>query len=246
MMIGQFKMTGTPILQNMINALPYPAGYKDKNSVFAYANSQYANIVGLKDAAEIVGRTAYDMPAKISECAFLFHEQDKKVIDTGKHMVLFGIHPDQEGKFKAYKFIKIPLRDGDKKTVGTFLSGEEITNQTTYALSSFIKKMPLEVNGKLFLENGCYLVGTEHASIDMDERNHEILFYMLHGKQHTFIADVLGILPKDVDGHINQLKQKFDASSLSELKDKALDAGFLQILPASIFVHSISNALNQN
>ena len=117
------------ILKNLIDNLPCSSAYKDVNSVFTHANAEYAKIVELKHPLDVVGRTAYDMPARSSECAALVHEQDKKVIKSGKPLSLLGIHPDAQGKFKAYKFLKTPLRNGSGEVDGIFVVGDEVEGE---------------------------------------------------------------------------------------------------------------------
>ncbi len=239
-------MRDTLVLQNIVNAFPYSAGYKNKDSVFIHANMSYAKVVGLNYAHEVVGKTAWDMPAKTSECALLFQEQDRRVMTSGKHLVIFGIHPNEQTDFKAYKFIKIPLRNKQNKITGIFFTGEEISNKTTYELSLYIKNMPVKTNGKLLTENGSYLVGAEHTEVKMSEKQHEVLFYLLHGKQIKFIADMFDITLTAVNKHIAELKKEFNILSSFELIDKAIDMGFFYVFPTSVFNKKLSRALHQN
>lgn len=239
-------MMDTLVLRNVVDAFPYSAGFKNKDSVFTHVNASYAKVVGLKQAGDAVGRTAYDMPAKTAQCASLFHEQDNMVMRAGKHMSIFGIHPDEQGNFKAYKFVKIPLRNEQNEVDGVFFTGEEISNKTTYELNMFIKRIPIKINGKLLTDNASYLVGTEHARIKISERNHEVLFYLLHGKGAEFIARVLDMPLKAVEQRVAELKTEFNALSPAELIDKALEMGFFHVLPSSVFNTQIATALNQD
>jgi DNA-binding CsgD family transcriptional regulator len=239
-------MIETPELRTIIDEFPFPAGYKNQDSVFTGSNNEFAKIVGLKQGSDVVGRTAFDMPAKTAECAELFHEQDQMVLNTGKQLVIFGIHPDDEGNFKAYKFIKMPLQNMHNEITGILFTGEEICNKTMYELSVLINNLPIKTNGKSLLQSGSYLVGTEHTEINLCERKHEVLFYMLHGKKANFIANVLRISLSTVYRYIAELKTEFNVLSSFELKDKALEMGFFNVLPYSVFNKEIAIALNQN
>jgi PAS domain-containing protein len=175
--VDEEKMIDTLILRNLIDNLPCSSAYKDVNSVFTYANTEYAKIVELKHHLDVIGRTAYDMPARSAECAALVHEQDNKVITSRKPLSLLGIHPDAQGRFKAYKFLKTPLRNDRGDIDGIFITGEDVTSEATFKLGNFLQKIPIATNGKLLLDNGTYLIGTDHIEIDISKREHEVLFY---------------------------------------------------------------------
>ena len=232
------------ILKNLIDNLPCSSAYKDVNSVFTHANAEYAKIVELKHPLDVVGRTAYDMPARSSECAALVHEQDNKVIKSGKPLSLLGIHPDAQGKFKAYKFLKTPLRNGSGEVDGIFVTGEDLTSETTFKLGSFLQKIPIATNGKLLLDNGTYLIGTDHIGIDISKREHEVLFYSLRVKRTKVIANLLDITPRTVFKHMTAIREKFEVGTTSELRDKATEMGLIHVLPQGIFDPKLVTSLS--
>ena len=229
-------MIDTTMLKNWVDGAPCSAGYKDTDSVFHYANADYAKIVGLKHAGDVMGRTAYDMPARTAECAELSHAQDKKVINSNKPLCLLGIHPDKQGNFKAYKFTKKPLCDEGQDVSGIFVVGEDITSRAMFEMGKFLQEMPIMTNGKLLLDSGSYLIGLEHADINISQREHEILFYFLRKRKAKIIASTLGITQRTIYKHMESLRSKFAVHTSSELRDKASEMGFVGIIPERLFV----------
>jgi len=237
-------MIDTLILKSLIDNLPCSSGYKDVNSVFNYANTEYAKIVGLKHHLDVVGRTAYDMPARSAECAALSHAQDDKVIKTGKPLSLLGIHPDANGNFRAYKFLKTPLRNETGEVDRIFVTGEDVISETTFKLSNFLQKIPIATNGKLLLDSGSYLIGTDHIGINISKREHEVLFYSLRVKRTKIIANLLGITPRTVFKHMTALREKFEVCTTAELRDKATEMGLVHVLPQRVFDQKLSASSN--
>jgi PAS domain-containing protein len=60
--------------------MPGAWGCKDINSVFIYANQTYADIIGIKNKEDIIGKTDFDMSCETVNVAELFQAQDKKVM----------------------------------------------------------------------------------------------------------------------------------------------------------------------
>lgn len=135
-----------PKLQSLFDQMPGCWGCKDKDSVFMYANKEYAKIIGVKESRhlDIIGRTDFDMPCDTVNCAELFKKQDKTVIITEKRMRILDIHPFSGKEWKAYIFTKTPLYDNHKNITGTIFHGTDITNSSILELGSFLSKMTSE------------------------------------------------------------------------------------------------------
>jgi len=233
------------ILNNFIDKSEFSSAYKDMNSVFVYGNLSYAKIVGLKHYLDIVGRTAYDMPARTSECADLFREQDTTVLKVGKSLNLIGFHPDIEGNFKSYEFLKIPLFDNQKKAVGIFLHGKNVTSRYTFDLHRFLRKIPIKKDGILLYDSTSYIIGFDHTSTNISKREHEVLFYLLRNYKAKTISNILNITPRTIYKHTFSLRDKFSVGTSSELKEKAMELGFTNTIPESIFDIKIINFINK-
>jgi len=66
-------------LQQLINAIPAPVFYKDRNSIYTGCNKSFEEFLG-KPASEIVGRTVYQLaPEHLAE---IYHIKDKELLEN--------------------------------------------------------------------------------------------------------------------------------------------------------------------
>lgn len=79
---------------------------------------------------------------------------------------------------------------------------------------------------------------------DLTAREQETLFLLLYGRKPQYIANIMGISIKTVEGHVARLRTKFAANSKNELIDKALEAGFGSLIPESLLNTQLSVVLN--
>lgn len=234
-------------LQGLFDQMPGCWGCKDMNSVFMYANKEYAQVIGLErdEHLDIIDRTDFDMPCDTVNCAELFRNQDKTVIVTEKRMRILDIHPFAGKEWKAYIFTKTPLYDENKKISGTIFHGVNITNSTILELGSQLSKMTSEIQNGLLGSQNSYLLTHKFNEIKLSSREAECLFFMLRGKTVKLIAKYLGISPRTVEEFVAKLKNKFNAENKYELIDNAIQAGFLNTIPESLFQTQLSVALKE-
>jgi DNA-binding CsgD family transcriptional regulator len=236
-----------PKLQSLFDQMPGCWGCKDKDSVFMYANKEYAKIIGVKESRhlDIIGRTDFDMPCDTVNCAELFRKQDNTVIVSEKRMRILDIHPFSGKEWKAYIFTKTPLYDDHKNITGTIFHGAEITNSTTLELGSFLSKMTSDIQNDLLGSQNSFLLTNKLNEIKLSNREAECLFFILRGKTVKLIARFLGISPRTVEEHVANLKRKFTSQNKHELIDKAIQAGFLNTIPEGLFQTQLSVALKE-
>jgi len=232
-------------LPRLVNCMPCYAAYKRPDSVFVCGNLAYARVVGLARAEDVIGRTAYDMPARSAECAPLSHAQDVKVVAAAKTLDLLGLHPDASGAFKAYWYRKTPVLTSTGEVGGILTSGFDLTSAAMFELARFLFKIPIKTEGKLLLDNGSYLVGLSHAQLPITRREHEVLFFLLRRKRAQTIADMLGITPRTVYKYASVLRDKFAVRTSAELRDVASERGLVHILPPRLFDPRICADLNR-
>ncbi len=220
-------------------------GCKDENSVFMYANEEYGKIIGLKHHYEVIGRTDFDMPCETVNCAHLFQLQDKEVILTSKKMRILDIHPFAGHEWRAYIFTKVPLIDETNKVIGTIFHGADITSSNIIELGCILSKISDNKSGDESLGQSSYLLGKNLDKLKLSDRQTEILFYLLRGKTVKKIALLLNISPRTTEDYLEQLKNKFNAINKHELIDKAINLGYLNLIPERLFNKQLSIILKE-
>ncbi|MGB3616195.1 MAG: PAS domain S-box protein [Elainellaceae cyanobacterium] len=116
-------------LQTILDTLPIPVNWKDRNSVYLGCNQQLANILGFKSPAEIVGKTDFDIVVDHSE-AMHFRADDRDVMESGKPKL--GIEepltvPGDDQRWLVTN--KAPLRDLTKTVFGVVVTIQDITER---------------------------------------------------------------------------------------------------------------------
>ena len=117
------------IFQLVMDNIPQYISWKDKNSVYIGCNKNFARVAGVKDPSNIIGKTDYELPWKISE-AESFYEIDQLVLDTDKPEYHI-IEPQQQadGRQAWLDTNKIPLHDSTGNVVGLLCTYEDITDR---------------------------------------------------------------------------------------------------------------------
>lgn len=233
-------------LRMLFDQMPGCWGCKDSDSTFMYANAEYASIIGEKSHLDIIGRTDFDMNCDTVNCAELFRKQDNAVMLAEKRMRILDIHPFSGKEWKAYIFTKTPFYNEDKKVIGTIFHGADITNSSVLELGAFLSKMTSDINNNFLSGQNSFLLTQKFNQIKLSTREAECLFFILRGKTAKQIGRYLGISPRTVEEYIQTLKKKFNAQNKYELIDIAIQAGFLNTIPESLFHTQLSVTLRDD
>lgn len=162
------------ILQIVMDSLPMAIFWKDCNNRFLGCNRQLLLNAGLSSAAEIIGKTDFDMPWR--EYAAHYQADDRIVIESGQPK--FNIEePLTRGDKQTIwlRTSKIPLCNSDKEIIGVLVSCEDITERreieqalqeserryATLAASAPVGIFRSDLKGNCLYVNeyGCYISG---------------------------------------------------------------------------------------
>jgi PAS domain S-box-containing protein len=117
------------MFQLVMDNIPQLLSWKDINSIYIGCNKNFARVAGINDPAEIIGKSDYELPWKISE-AESFFEIDQLVMDTDKpeyHIIEPQLQAD--GKQAWLDTNKIPLHNSKGEVVGILCTYEDITDR---------------------------------------------------------------------------------------------------------------------
>ena len=182
------------------------------------------------------------MPSQTTECAQDFRAQDKYVMETRKTLKILDIHPYPDGRWHAHIFTKTPWLNDVGEVQGTIFYGQELTDTAILEVGHWVCQATTakKCDGSI--------AGSEPRQSKLNKkltsRESEVLFLLLFGKKPQYIAQILTISIKTVEGHVARLKQKFDANSKSQLIEFALDSGLGSVIPESLLNRQISVVLH--
>lgn len=114
-----FSRIASPLpLVALIDNLPATYFFvKDSQGYFMHVNRALLDVLGLRDEAELAGKTDYDFFA--ADVADRYRDQDRQVMATGQAVVdHVCVVPDAAGVLRWYVETKIPLFDHAGKPLG--------------------------------------------------------------------------------------------------------------------------------
>jgi len=114
------------LLQTMLDHVPDHIFFKDLQSHFIRNSRSQAEMLGLNDPAEVVGKSDFDFFPHAQQA----YNEEQSIISSGKPMVDFEEHviwPD--GRETWVSTTKAPLRDETGQIVGTFGIARDITER---------------------------------------------------------------------------------------------------------------------
>jgi PAS domain S-box-containing protein len=114
--------------KSLLNSLPYTFFWKNSDSVYLGCNLNFARIAGLRDPADVVGLTDFELAWGEGEAEY-FREVDKQIL-TGQ-LVYFNneeelVRPD--GEVVTMLVSKIPVEDNNGCNIGLLGVSTDITH----------------------------------------------------------------------------------------------------------------------
>lgn len=113
----------TYILDTFMENVPDNIYFKDRESRFIRVNKALAELFGLRDASEAVGKTDFDFFPE--EQAHMKYRQELEIIQSGQPILAME-EPNSQGQWVLTT--KMPLRDEHNTIIGTFGISRDITH----------------------------------------------------------------------------------------------------------------------
>jgi|GEM_PF-1672365 len=117
------------MLQLVMGNIPQFVFWKDRDSVYVGCNDNFARAAGLQSAAEIVGKTDYDLPWGETE-ADSYREWDRRVMESDEPQYhILEPQLTSAGEVIWVDTNKVPLHDAEGNVVGVLGTYEDITQR---------------------------------------------------------------------------------------------------------------------
>jgi PAS domain S-box-containing protein len=111
-------------INTLIETLPSPIFYKDKEGRYLGCNKAYEEFIG-KNRSEVIGKSVYDMAPK--EIADKYYEKDKELFDNPGTQYYEWVVKKKNGGIKNVIFNKATFNDHDGKVAGLIGGISDIT-----------------------------------------------------------------------------------------------------------------------
>lgn len=132
------------LIQTIINTVPLPLFWKDRQSVFLGCNQQLAQLLGLSSTTEIEGKTDFDLSLSEDQ-AIAYCAGDQRVITSGEaELGREETYTLDDGEVNWIETHKAPLRDGDDNIIGVVGMFQNINERKQYEFALQEKNTELE------------------------------------------------------------------------------------------------------
>lgn len=222
---------------NIIDNLPGLIWIKDCNLDYIACNERVTSFIGFKNKKNIIGHNDYDLPWE--KYAESYREGDKAILN-GK--TLSFVHPIQlcSGKECLILSKKSPILNTANKIIGIlgfvsiFSTSQAV--QAIQHLHHFDSTHFKNSEGDVFQ----YVLSDNFDDFGITKREAICLFHLLRGKTAKEFSVALGISKRTAEKHLESIRLKFNCHTRSEVISKAIELGFVDLLPSDYFIDKMN------
>jgi DNA-binding CsgD family transcriptional regulator len=218
--------------QEWIDHMPGLFGVVDLQSKFLMMNKTALKAAGHKSSDFMLNTSYCDMRCKASQLHDNFCHSDKMVIKHNKSIGVFG-HYKYQDKWRVLLGEKYPLRDVNGNIIAVAQYFTDVTNAGLIDLSRFFQTTQ-EQSVKIIEQQVDYLIQENYPESSISEKQSECLFFLLRGKSIKEIAKILNSSPRTIETHVDIIKYKLNCQNKSELIEKSIALGYMNIIPKNL------------
>jgi len=213
--------------------------FVNTQSQFGFLNDCSVKCLSFSSEEHALSHGYADMHCRANELACFYNEQDRLTVKMGKPTAWLALakYGGRDEKTLFYG-TKSPVFDKEKNVIGIFANFMDATDHQLINLSDLL------LGDTKFLNRAddqiTYQVGNYARDYKLSPKESVVLFYMLRGQSAASIAQKLRRSPRTIESHIESIKNKMDCLSKSELVEKSIDCGLLNILPRHIISLNMS------
>jgi len=195
-------------IQTVLDTVPLPMFWKDRNSVFLGCNQQLATVMEMESTADLIGRTGFEFSPTPDEVA-VYLADDRQVMESGTaKLAIEETFTLPDGEQRWIETHKAPLRDWAGQVVGIVGMFQDITErkQSEQALLSERLRLQLALDAA---QMGTWSCNPETGVLQWSDRAQEIFGFepgTFPGDRDTFQAM---IYPEDYDRVMEAIAHTF-------------------------------------
>jgi DNA-binding CsgD family transcriptional regulator len=225
-----------PIISStFINQMPGYFAIMDLQSKFLVANNTALKWAGFNSFDAITGESYGNMSCEASMQHEIFAQQDRRVIYKDERLRLLSYLCCANSDWKIILGEKYPIRNEEDQIIGVACHFNDITS---FGLIDFNRFFPVTYERygvRMLKKSTVYELKNTYPDASLSSRLAECIFFLLRGKTVKEIAEILNLSKRTAEGYIDDIKDKMGCNSKSELIEKCLAKGYMNIIPNSFF-----------
>ena len=241
-------MLSTPINKTIGSPLDHLPGYfvqKNADSIYSFANKNAATILGFDSPEEMIGKTDHELKCNAAQYADCFAQEDQLALEKGKlQFISHFCYAKNEWKTCFYEKTGFKNAGGDVAGVSCYVT--DVTDCHLIDITRFLLKTDSKSHYEFMHRQFSYVLNQHYFDVRLTGRETECLFFILRGKSSKAIARFLNVSVKTIEYYIEQLKTKMNCSNKSELIEKSIFKGYLNILPNSLINNQLINKMKND
>lgn len=214
------NMSETEMNLDIIHQLEGNIGWKDTELRHLGCNDNMAKFLNFKSPDAITGLKDTELPSHTDEITNFHFEKDQLALQG--HTLKF-IHLVQDDLFFV---MKKPIFDDNKKINGIIYHCQ-ILNDAKF----FAKLIRTDKTYNDTQKNIQYDIKPSTNIYNLSKRELQCMFHVLRGKTNAQIANILNLTKRTIDFYMENIKNKFGCHRKSELIIKAIEMGYMKIIP---------------
>ncbi len=205
------------MLINVLDQHPEPYCIKNVDSVYVYANSPLAKLIGLRTPKDFLHKSEFEINSRLTENEDVVREwqyQDRVVFESKKNLQVLEVHPN--AIVHPYLVVKIPFYDEFNQCIGVLTYGKTLKNLAT---NIFINR---RCTGSLLLDK---------PDDFFTEKECEMIFWVLQGDSYKSISDKLSLPLRTVESTFQKLYEKVGVSHFDDFSEFCYKNNYNRYLP---------------
>lgn len=210
---------------------------KDRFFRYVDCNKKLVDFSRLNHKNRIIGQEDYNLPW--AEDTDFYRKIDKDVLNGHEMKVLMAVRVASGEKICALQNKKAIKDPHTGEIIGIVASMTEISDASINEFLQNIKAKDTQILSDVGRIPLNYPI--KHPDkYNFTTREFECLFYILRGHTCKMIADVLNISPRTVEKFILSVKHKMGCNYKTELIEKSIKDGLIDLIPPGINVHGVN------
>jgi DNA-binding CsgD family transcriptional regulator len=210
-----------------INDIPGYTHIMSIDSKYIRVSDNALNLIGYKSQDQLFETDYYNMPCKASENAQALESEDKLALS--QEIKILSYH-HFNNDWKILLGHKKPIISNNI-VIGTLANFIDITHSNIVDISRFLLEEHYKVRKKQF----SFIIQDSDEICGLTRKEQACLFYLMRGYSYGEIAKALSVAITTVQTHIEHIKQKLNVITKSQLIEKAIQLGLMNIIPESLF-----------